>query len=315
MNANVRGCNAAGGGSNLTCGPNPNGTAQITSTISNGVVNITYSFTDTANFTNVFNDFVTNLNQQRTNNPNYLNPLDANYFRYIELRYPVGNGCGDLSTYGQIYLPLWLTYTNTSNSLTVSFTQITPTQRQNLIDAYTLTSCDSSCFSSLDTSISRINNTAINLFTTPLNITNSTGGYYSNSFIWSGGLGIGIPNLVTSAFSSNNPIINAYQNCTYMFSGNPLTLINTVPYKVCDFVSIGGWKDPGTTYNVTNSLPTYIREFYFYKVSPRFPYNPSFPGDFLIEGRVPVNGVLSSTLQFAYQRLNGVVTTSSTFII
>jgi hypothetical protein len=49
-------------------------------------------------------------------------------------------------------------------------------------------------------------------------------------------------------------------------------------------------------------------------LTPRSPYNPTYPDDFLIEGKIPTGGVLGD-YQFAWQKFNGVVTTSSTFII
>jgi len=315
LNANIRSCNSNGDGvQSDTCGPNSSGSVNVTSTINGNSVSVTISFTNVANFTNVLNFFTTRLNQLRSNYPDYLNPLHANYFRYIDYRYPVGNGCGDLSNTGIIRFPLWLTYTTTSNSLTISYSQITQTQLQNLINSYGFTSCDTNCITRATSMVDTINNTAINLFTTPINIVNNTGGYYTNPFSFQGGLNVVGPSTVISTFSSAGITIQGYQNCTYMFSGNPLTLINTVPYKVCDFLSIGGWRDTDTTYNINNNLPGYQRDFYQYRLTPRSPYNPTYPDDFLIEGKIPTGGVLGD-YQFAWQKFNGVVTTSSTFII
>jgi hypothetical protein len=315
LNANTKTCTQPGVGTNRICGPNPNGNVQISSSVNSGTLTLTITFSDTANFTNFLNNLTTSLTNRRNANPNYLNPLDTDYYQYITFLYPNGQGCGDSISPAAITIPLWATTSSTSNSLNISYSQISSASLQNFKDTNSLTSCDSGCISISDSIANTLNSQINNFNTNPLNYNNNSGGYYTTPFSQYGGLSITGPEVRTQNATSTNIYINVYKNCTYMFSGDPLTLINTTPIKACDFESIGGWPiSLNPSYIISANLSNHNRQLYDYKFTPRTPYNPTYPGDFLIEGRVPTNGVLGP-YQFAYQRLNGVVTTSSTFII
>lgn len=318
VNALTRTCNSSAGssGSSPQCGTNPNGTVNYSSTVTTNQICITATFTDTANFNIFFNSFTTNLTSNRNNYPNYSNYLSDDFYVYLNLRYPNGIGCGDQIPTGSIYIPLWCTYTNTVNSLTICFDTIPSNYITEFITVNDLSYCDINCIQNFQTQVNRINNLINTYNINPLNVTNSSGGYYSNSFGSVSASQIPEEDELVGYYGLGSATLFAYSNTTYMMSGNPLVLINTTPIKACDFESIGGWTlNTNVTYNVNSQLGSYVRFDPAYRIRARNPRNDAYPTDVTIEGQTRTNGQNSGAYVIAYQKFNDVVTTNSTFII
>jgi hypothetical protein len=172
--------------------------------------------------------------------------------------YPSSNGCGDNVGASYINIPLWSNYTidNTTGTLVITYNQISSSASSNYITANGITNCSTNCTSSLNNSISAINNQL------SVSSSNSAGGFYSNAFnSQNGGYGQTDPQFLGS-FQSSIGTINGYANVTTMFTQSG-TLINTIPIKACDFESLGGWNLTGNlTYVLNQGLGNYTRDFY-----------------------------------------------------
>jgi hypothetical protein len=312
-NASIRTCTyTTSQGGPPSCSASPQGTTTLTTSSSNNTFTSNYQFSNSSNFNLFINNFLTELSNERGLFPNYNNPLDADYFRFMNLRVPSSNGCGDSVGFVTIHIPLWANYNidYTTNILTVTYDSIPSNTASNYITENSITNCDSGCAANLNNTINLLNGQ----ISTPINITNSTGGYYTNNFNLTGGFVQGDTQF-TNAVVNSEGVIRAYSNVTYMMNTSN-QLIDNTPYKVCDFESLGGFPlNQNLTYNVTSNLGQYNRKFFYFDIQARVPFNPSYPDDFTIYSRYMSNGQFVLPDVIVYQKLNGVISTNNDFMI
>jgi hypothetical protein len=316
LNSNIRTCSSSSGsGASPQCAQNTQGTSNVTTSVSNGCLTITVTFTNSATYDSFYNVFLTRINSLRSSYPNYNNPLHIDHYRLFLFKYPnQASGCGDGTQFGSIRIPIWTTYTSDSNVLTINYCQMPSNTAQNFINANNITNCDTNCEGSINSYITNINSQITNLTNSPVNLTNTTGSYSSNAFSQNGSATLTGPSIFEVSQTSTNTQVNVYSNTTFLMNESG-QLIDNTPYKVCDFEQLGWGISSNPTYQVNNVLGNYTRDFYNYLFTPRTPYNSTYPDDFTIYGRTVTNGVISNTSVIAYQKLNGVITVNNTFVI
>jgi hypothetical protein len=324
-NANIRDCQTtvpSTPGVPQICYSNPQGTITYTTVVNGSNLCITVTYSNSANFAVFLNKFTTILNDKRTENPNWSNPLSEDYWPIIFLNYPNGNGCGDQVPFNRIMMPLWLTYTSTVNSLTICYDSVPSSNLTNFLTANNISTCDLFCQDYFTSAFNRINNQISSLQTTPINFTNSSGGFYDTPFNFSNTV---LPPVVPrgSLIGAGNMFMNVYRNVTYMMTQDG-QLINTTPIKACDFESLGGWPiNINSNYAINQNLNSYVRDNPLYSVQARNPRNLTYPSDATILGVPRVNGlnVMSTVFagqpayEVAWQKFDGVVTTNNNYII